>query len=113
MAEGPQGPSPLDEQTGGITRRQALKKGALLGGALAWATPVVQVIGMQPALAQTVSPGCQVAVQPIPGGPVIACITYPQSLCDCVAAAGTDEAAAALCFVGAVPISVDPGPCPL
>src|SRR5688572_14686110 len=30
-----------------ITRRQALKRGAILGGALAWATPVVQVIGMK------------------------------------------------------------------
>jgi hypothetical protein len=114
MADGPEGLSPLDEQTGGITRRQALKKGALLGGALAWATPVVQVIGMQPALAQTVSPGCQVTVQlTSPTGPVIACITYPQSLCDCVAAAGTDEAAAALCFEGVVPTSIVPGPCPL
>ena len=113
MVDGPDGPRPLDEESGGITRRQALKKGTLLGGALMWATPVVQVVGMRPALAQTVSPGCQIEVQPTPGGPVIACITYPQSLCDCIAAAGEDEAAAALCFVGVQPISVVPGPCPL
>lgn len=42
----------------GLTRREVLKKGALLGGALAWGTPVVQVIGMRPALAQTTSPDC-------------------------------------------------------
>lgn len=77
MADGPQGPSRLDEQTGGITRRQALKKGALLGGALAWATPVVQVIGMQPALAQPVSPTCTFCIDST-------CFTLPPDLCDCV-----------------------------
>ena len=41
----------------GLTRRQTLKRGALLGGALAWATPVVQVIGMKPAFAVTPSEG--------------------------------------------------------
>ena len=41
----------------GLTRRQTLKRGALLGGALAWATPVVQVIGMKPAFATTPSEG--------------------------------------------------------
>ena len=46
----------------GLTRREALKKGAILGGvALAWTTPAVQIVGMSPALAQTTSPvgqGC-------------------------------------------------------
>jgi hypothetical protein len=42
----------------GLTRREALKKGAILGGvALAWTTPAVQIVGMSPALAQTTSPG--------------------------------------------------------
>jgi hypothetical protein len=45
-----------DEQIVGITRRQALKRGAIFGGALAWATPVVQIIGMKPAFAQVTSP---------------------------------------------------------
>ncbi len=46
----------------GLTRREALKRGAILGGvALAWTTPAVQIVGMSPALAQTTSPvgqGC-------------------------------------------------------
>lgn len=42
----------------GLTRRDLLKKGAVLGGALAWGAPVVQVIGMRPALAQSTSPSC-------------------------------------------------------
>lgn len=41
----------------GLTRREALKKGARFGGALVWAVPVVQTVGMSPALAQRVSEG--------------------------------------------------------
>lgn len=40
----------------GISRRELLKKGAVLGGAVAWATPVVQTLGMGRAFAQTASP---------------------------------------------------------
>lgn len=40
----------------GISRREALKRGLKLTGAVMWATPVVQAIGMRPAFAQTVSP---------------------------------------------------------
>ena len=39
----------------GLTRRETLKRGLLTGAAL-WVTPVVQVVGMRPAFAQTVSP---------------------------------------------------------
>ena len=48
----------IPQQTG-LTRREVLKKGAVLGGALAWGTPVVQVIGMRPAVAQVTSPTCE------------------------------------------------------
>lgn len=44
----------------GLTRREALKRGALLAGGIAWATPVVQVVGMSPAYAQIPSPGEEV-----------------------------------------------------
>jgi hypothetical protein len=43
-----------------VSRRDFLKRGALLGGALVWTTPVVQVVGMNPALAQVPSPACNV-----------------------------------------------------
>lgn len=39
-----------------LTRREALKRGAGLVGALAWAAPVVQVVGMSPAYAAVTSP---------------------------------------------------------
>jgi len=38
----------------GLTRREALKRGALIAGA-AWAIPVVQAVGLRPAYAQTTS----------------------------------------------------------
>jgi hypothetical protein len=44
----------------GVSRRDFLKRGAALGGAIAWATPVVQTIGMRAAFAQTASPACTV-----------------------------------------------------
>ncbi|MGH2746657.1 MAG: hypothetical protein ACRDKB_01865 [Actinomycetota bacterium] len=37
---------------GSLTRRQTLKRGAALGGALLWATPAVQSLTMKPAYAQ-------------------------------------------------------------
>ena len=40
----------------GITRREALKQGAKLTGAILWVTPVVQSVGMSPAFAQVTSP---------------------------------------------------------
>ena len=119
MVDGPEGPNPLDEQAGGVTRREALKRGALLGGALVWATPAVQVIGMKPAFAQSVSAPCQFELFPVPQtsppSPAIACFTYQQSVCDCVeeAEANNDLIARAICFTlpGSDPIAVDAGPC--
>ena len=43
----------------GLTRREALKRGAAFGGALLWATPVVQAIGMSRALAEGTSGNCK------------------------------------------------------
>ena len=42
--------------TRGITRRDLLKKGAALGGAVVWVTPIVQSVGMGRAFAQAPSP---------------------------------------------------------
>ena len=40
----------------GITRRDLLRRGAALGGAVVWTTPVVQTLGMGRAFAQSTSP---------------------------------------------------------
>ena len=42
----------------GLSRRDFLKRGAALGGALVWVAPVVQVVGMRPAFAEVPSPVC-------------------------------------------------------
>lgn len=45
-----------EESNQGITRRDLLRRGAVLGGAVVWTTPVVQTLGMGRAFAQTASP---------------------------------------------------------
>lgn len=45
-----------DNESQGISRRDLLKKGAVLGGAVVWTTPVVQTMGMGRAFASTTSP---------------------------------------------------------
>lgn len=45
-----------ENESQGITRRDLLRRGAVLGGAVVWATPVVQTLGMGRAFAQTASP---------------------------------------------------------
>lgn len=49
-----------EESSQGITRRDLLRRGAVLGGAVVWTTPVVQTLGMGRAFANTASPvdGC-------------------------------------------------------
>lgn len=42
----------------GLTRRDIIKKGAILGGTVMWVTPVVQTVGMSRALAQEPSDTC-------------------------------------------------------
>jgi hypothetical protein len=49
-------PDQPDDETTDLSRRQAIKKGALVGGVL-WAAPAIQTIGMSSAFAQAVSPG--------------------------------------------------------
>lgn len=39
----------------GMSRRDALRKGAVAGGVVLWVTPLVQSVGMSPASAQTTS----------------------------------------------------------
>jgi hypothetical protein len=47
-----------NETSQGLTRREMIKRGALLGGTVMWVTPVVQTVGMSRALAASPSPAC-------------------------------------------------------
>lgn len=46
----------MAESQQGITRRDLLRRGAVLGGAVVWTTPVVQTLGMGRAFAQSGTP---------------------------------------------------------
>ena len=48
----------MSETTNQISRREILKRGAFVGGAVVWATPVVQTLGMGRAFAATPSDTC-------------------------------------------------------
>lgn len=50
------GESSADETPSGVTRREAIKKGAIVGGTVMWATPLVQTVTMGSASAQVPSP---------------------------------------------------------
>jgi hypothetical protein len=43
----------------GLSRRQALRRVAIAGGTVAWATPIMQTIGMNKAFAQTTPSTCR------------------------------------------------------
>jgi hypothetical protein len=74
-----------DDQPVGITRRQALKRGAIFGGALAWATPVVQIVGMRPASAQAVSPPVADVLVRVQTGANVQCFMVTQEVAECFA----------------------------
>ena len=95
-----------EEKPGGFTRRDMLKRSAVVGGTLVWAAPAVQTFA-RPAFAQQASPECTVTVLTrVETGPPPVCetTTYaePEDCCDCVAAeiaGGADAFLAALrCF---------------
>lgn len=45
-----------DTATSGLSRREAIKKGAIVGGAALWVSPVIQNVGISAASGQTTSP---------------------------------------------------------
>lgn len=74
-----------EEITEGLGRRDVLKRGALLGGAVIWTTPVVQSLA-SPAFANGSPPGaaCTYSFQYVSGANT-ACYTYQaptQAECD-------------------------------
>ena len=111
-SDGESGGAPA-ETAGAITRRQALKRGAVLGGALVWATPVVQVVGMRPALAQTVSPGCRIEIRVLFGTTeIVLCLEGPPELCECIANCSAGDAdCIGQCIIDIPPHSFVVGPC--
>src|SRR6185312_9642682 len=54
----------------GLTRRDALKRGAIVGGALVWSVPAVQVLAMSHNAAEAASGPVSPPPPPPPGTPV-------------------------------------------
>lgn len=75
----------------GMSRRSLIKRTAVVGAGVAWATPVVQSLA-RPAFAQEGTPQCilQVIIGP-PGGPcfLFAEGTAPPACCECVESGGS------------------------
>lgn len=77
-----------EEKPGGFTRRDMLKRSAVVGGSLVWAAPAVQTFA-RPAFAQQASPECTVTVLTrVETGPPPVCetTTYAEGedCCDCI-----------------------------
>lgn len=73
----------------GISRRDLLKKGAIVGGTLLWATPVVQSLTPAASAQQAVTPICSCCACNDPVFPLGArCIVDSFSSAGCTAACG-------------------------
>jgi hypothetical protein len=66
----------------GMTRRDLMRRGAVVGGTLLWVAPAIQSIGSK-AYAQVGSPPCAACVEatPIPGGTTLSITLTPSELC--------------------------------
>jgi len=105
-------------EPGGPNRRDVLRRGAILGGALVWTTPIVQSLA-GPAFAAGTTCASPVVVRAgsSPSSPCLFTITYTANndCCDCIAtqmAGGANEAAALFLCQGMGQCTVGPvGPC--
>jgi hypothetical protein len=64
---------PHEINQGGSSRHTLLKRGAVAGGATAWVVPVISVVSMRPAYAE--SPSGRGPVPPLVSGPATATVT--------------------------------------
>lgn len=81
----------------GISRRDLLRRGAVVGGTLLWATPVIQSL-TTPAFAQTPRPcSCCCCTQPTPFGFQCATDSFSFTACQalCATGGGTPKAGSA------------------
>ena len=107
----------------GLSRRQLLKRGAVVGGTLMWATPVIQSLAA-PAFGQVGSPACAACLSttfdpdgPGPQPPVEQHIVFTPTAqcCACIAANGGGVFAVVICAVSGDCAGIsgpNPGPCP-
>ena len=89
-------PGPGEEKTG-LGRRDVIRRGAILGGALVWTTPIVQTLAA-PAFAAGGSPCVGCADFTNRNGSVFIQVKPTKACCDCIAA--NDPGGPAGTFIG-------------
>jgi hypothetical protein len=106
----------------GLNRRDLIRRGAIVGGAAVWATPIMQSLAA-PAFGQA-SPLCAACLSatfdpdgPGPQPPITQHIIFTptQQCCACVAANGGGLIAVVLCAISGDCSGItgpNPGPCP-
>lgn len=100
----------------GMTRRDLMKRGAVVGGALLWVAPAIQTYGSK-AFAQDNGYACDACIAATMGGNTLHITLVPtQVCCDCIDGFPGNPLAAVLhcaatgeCDVTGTP---QPGPCP-
>jgi hypothetical protein len=94
-------PPTTDQERAGPNRRDVLRRGAILGGAMVWTVPVVQTFGGA-AFAATGTPPCtpeEITIGP-PGGPCDMKLTLAATAqcCNCIASYSDAGIGAAMCY---------------
>jgi hypothetical protein len=103
----------------GITRRDLMRRGAVVGGTLLWVAPAIQSIGAKAYAQDGGSPLCEACVSvtfnpPGPPPPVTSHFLFDPTMpcCDCISAAAGDALATLLCLRDGHCTGIDPGPGP-
>lgn len=103
----------------GMTRRDLMRRGAVVGGTLLWVAPAIQSIGSKAYAQDHGSPLCAACLSATintGGGPVTTHVTFDPTArcCDCIAAGGGGLDALVLCAIGGscAILSAGTGPCP-
>ena len=110
----------LQPDSAGLDRRTLIKRGAVVGGTLVWATPVVQSI-TRPAFAAVSAAGCSARVEverTLNGVTSCTCTAFasqPPTCCECidavVAQTGNAAFATIVCFGSGACLVTSPSPC--
>lgn len=105
----------------GMTRRDLMRRGAIVGGTLLWVAPAIQSIGSKAYAQTTGSPLCaaclSATVQEPGEDPVTTHIIFTPTTqcCDCIEASGGGIVAVVVCAVSGDCSGITgpfPGPCP-
>jgi hypothetical protein len=94
----------------GMTRRDLMRRGAVVGGTLLWVAPAIQSIGAK-AYAQGLSPLCDACIAVTSTGATQHVHIIPSvDCCACLAGTGGNLAAILRCATGPAPACEVPGP---